>query len=96
MTAPKLMPPFHSTAASGTFPTEHTKETIATIGPISGPTIFRSERIGGEEEGLPELLRQPGGKRTSDQQAESDVDPGARPIHPPPKLDIQPPQQNTG
>jgi hypothetical protein len=34
------MPPFHSTAASGTFPTEQTNETIATIGPMSGPTIF--------------------------------------------------------
>src|SRR6516162_7906586 len=40
ITPPKLMPPFHSTAASGTFPTEQTNETIATIGPINGPTIF--------------------------------------------------------
>jgi len=34
------MPPFHSTAARGTFPTEQTNDTIATIGPIRGPTIF--------------------------------------------------------
>src|SRR5437016_6220535 len=36
-TPPKLIPPFHSTAASGTFPIEHTKESIATSGPTSGP-----------------------------------------------------------
>jgi hypothetical protein len=36
-TPPKLMPPFHSTTASGTFPIEQTNEAIATTGPISGP-----------------------------------------------------------
>jgi len=34
---PKLIPPFHSTTASGTFPIEHTKLSIATIGPTIGP-----------------------------------------------------------
>ena len=34
-TPPKLMPPFHSAAASGTLPIEQTKLRIA----ISGPTI---------------------------------------------------------
>src|SRR6202790_5109153 len=34
---PKLMPPFHSTAASGIFPTEHTNEITATSGPTIGP-----------------------------------------------------------
>ena len=29
ITPPKLMPPFHSTAASGTFPIEQTKLSIA-------------------------------------------------------------------
>src|SRR5918911_4210940 len=33
MTPPKLIPPFHKTAASGTFPIEHTKEITATKGP---------------------------------------------------------------
>src|SRR5207237_9183095 len=37
MTPPKLMPLFHSTAASGTFPTEQTNEMTATSGPTSGP-----------------------------------------------------------
>jgi hypothetical protein len=37
ITPPKLIPPFHSTTASGTFPIEHTKEAIATTGPMSGP-----------------------------------------------------------
>src|SRR5690348_8130781 len=36
-TPPKLMPPFHSTAASGMLPTEQTKEITAASGPISGP-----------------------------------------------------------
>ena len=39
---PKLIPPFHSTAASGTFPIEHTKDSIATSGPTSGPHSFAS------------------------------------------------------
>jgi hypothetical protein len=42
VTPAKLMPPFHSTAASGTFPIEQTNESIATTGPISGPQIFAS------------------------------------------------------
>ena len=37
MTPPKLMPPFHSTAASGTLPIEQTNDTIATTGPTIGP-----------------------------------------------------------
>src|SRR6266508_1205381 len=41
-TPPKLMPPFHSTAASGTLPIEQTNETIATIGPTSGPHSLAS------------------------------------------------------
>ena len=41
-TPPKLMPPFHSTAASGTLPIEQTKLTIATAGPTSGPQNFAS------------------------------------------------------
>jgi hypothetical protein len=41
-TPPKLIPPFHSTAATGTFPIEHTNESIATTGPIIGPQIFES------------------------------------------------------
>ncbi len=41
MTPPKLMPPFQSTAASGTLPTEQTKESTATMGPISGPQKLR-------------------------------------------------------
>ena len=36
---PKLIPPFQSTAASGTFPTEQTNESMDTIGPIAGPQI---------------------------------------------------------
>ncbi len=37
ITPPKLMPPFQSTAASGTLPIEHTKLSTETTGPMSGP-----------------------------------------------------------
>src|SRR5260221_9448614 len=36
----KLTQPLQSAAASGTLPTEQTKEITATIGPISGPTTL--------------------------------------------------------
>jgi hypothetical protein len=39
-TPPKLIPPFHSTTASGTLPIEQTNDRIATTGPISGPHSF--------------------------------------------------------
>src|SRR2546423_2343306 len=45
-TPPKEMPPRQRTAASGTLPTEQTKETIATSGPTSGPSILA--RVGCE------------------------------------------------
>src|SRR5205807_4959997 len=41
-TPPKLIPPLHSTAASGTLPTEQTKLTTETNGPTRGPSIFAS------------------------------------------------------
>src|SRR3989442_15289628 len=44
ITPPKLMPPFHKTAASGTLPTDQTKLSREITGPISGPQI--SERTG--------------------------------------------------
>ena len=40
ITPPKLMPPFHSTTASGMLPIEHTNEMMATRGPMSGPHTF--------------------------------------------------------
>src|SRR5438309_4428150 len=36
ITPPKLIPPFHSTTARGTFPTEQTKLSMEITGPISG------------------------------------------------------------
>ncbi len=36
-TPPKLMPPFHSTAASGTLPIEQTKLSTEMTGPMTGP-----------------------------------------------------------
>ena len=37
ITPAKLMPPDHSTAASGTLPTEQTKLSTAMIGPMNAP-----------------------------------------------------------
>src|SRR5216684_7049102 len=42
ITPPKLMPPFHKTAARGTFPTEQTKLSIEITGPINGPQNWLS------------------------------------------------------
>src|SRR5450759_1283012 len=43
ITPPKLMPPVHKTAASGTLPMEQTKLTTDTNGPTSGPqTLLNS------------------------------------------------------
>src|SRR6202050_1608814 len=39
-TPPKLIPPFHSTAASGTLPIEQTKLSSEMTGPITGPQSF--------------------------------------------------------
>ena len=37
ITPPKLMPPFQSTTAIGTLPTEQTKDSAAMTGPMIGP-----------------------------------------------------------
>src|SRR6266550_7325561 len=42
ITPPKLIPPFHSTAASGTLPTEQTKLSSEITGPINGPQTCES------------------------------------------------------
>ena len=69
ITPPKLMPPFQSTAASGTLPIEQTKEMIATSGPTIGPQIFASGRVVDEEERCRQESRHPGGQRAGDEQA---------------------------
>ena len=72
-TPPKLMPPFQSTAASGTLPIEQTNDCDATSGPISGPQILASQRVVGEEQLLPEAVGNPRCRRTGDQQADDNV-----------------------
>jgi hypothetical protein len=81
ITAPKLAPPFHRTAASGTLPIEQTKEMIATKGPMRGPTSFAKNRVIAQKEDLPELVWNPGGERASDQQSADDIGPQGDPIH---------------
>src|ERR1019366_6610380 len=73
ITPPKLMPPFHSTAASGTLPTEQTNESTATRGPISGPQTRASTGVAGEKERLPEAGWHKRGQNPRDDKAERDV-----------------------
>src|SRR6266568_3882467 len=80
-TPPKLIPPFHNTAARGTLPIEHTKLTTATIGPTSGPPDTGQHRVVGEEEALPEAHRYPRGDGAGDQQSGDDVAPDRGPLH---------------
>src|SRR5207247_10929124 len=68
-TPPKLMPPFHKTAASGTFPIEHTNETTATTGPINGPHIVARvgcdvrkkscQKLSGNHDAIAPAIRKP-------------------------------------
>ena len=69
-TPPKLMPPFHSTAASGTLPIEQTKLSSDDTGPMTGPHSLASERVAGQEQVPPERVRHPGADRPGDEQAE--------------------------
>src|SRR5215472_6568765 len=80
ITPPKLIPPFHSTAASGTFPTEQTKLIIEMKGPISGPELVQRGVVG-QEERTPEAFRYPGCERASDQEAQPKVDVEAVDVH---------------
>ena len=80
MTPPKLMPPFQSTAASGTLPIEQTKAATATSGPISGPQILASQRVVGEEQLLPEAVGNPRCGCTGDQQPDDKVAQHGRPL----------------
>src|SRR6266496_2276724 len=81
ITPPKLMPPFHSTAASGTFPIEQTKLKTETSGPISGHPVLSKIWVAGEEEVLPEAVGYPGRDRARDEQAADDVPDHRRPFH---------------
>ena len=59
MTPPKLMPPFHSTAASGTLPIEQTKDTIATTGPTIGPHSADASPDGQSRRSSAKTFREP-------------------------------------
>ena len=80
-TPPKLIPPFHSTTASGTLPIEQTNERIATTGPISGPHSFAASGWPAKKNALPERVGHPGGDRARDQQADHQVPEDRGPLH---------------
>ena len=81
ITPPKLIPPFHSTAASGTFPIEQTKEKMEITGPSSGPQILASSGCPVKNRCLPEAVGHPGGQCAGDEQPEHDVAQHRRPLH---------------
>ena len=80
-TPPKLIPPFHSTAARGTLPIEQTNDSIATSGPISGPQMVASAPWCWRNRPCQKEFGDPGGERTGDQQAAEDIDPDGGPVH---------------
>ncbi len=80
-TPPKLMPPFQSTAARGTLPTEQTKLTTATKGPINGPQTLLSSGCPSKNSMLPERGRHPGCERPGDEKPEQDIAQDGRPLH---------------
>jgi hypothetical protein len=75
-TPPKLIPPFHRTAANGTLPIEQTKLRTDDRSPD-----LRTERVVGEEQVLPEGLGHPGAHRAGDQQTDRDVPDHGSPLH---------------
>ena len=81
-TPPKLMPPFHSTAASGTLPIEQTnasdRDQRADERP---PQLAASVGWSVRKKRLPERVRHPGGDGAGDQQAEDDVAQDRGPLH---------------
>ena len=81
ITPPKLIPPFHSTAASGTLPIEQTKLSTEMTGPISGPHSLAASGWPVEEQVLPERVGHPGADGPGDQQADDDVADDGGPLH---------------
>ena len=80
-TPPKLMPPFHSTPASGTLPIEQTKLSMLTTGPISGPQTLASARVPDEEQVAPEAVRHPSRHGSGNEQTGHDVADDSGPFH---------------
>ncbi len=80
-TPPKLMPPFHSTAASGTLPIEQTNDAIATIGPMIGPHSAAKVGWSVRKKVLPERVRHPRGDGAGDQQPDDEVAQDRGPLH---------------
>ena len=81
VTPPKLMPPFHSTPASGTLPMEQTKLSRQMTGPMSGPQSLAAQRVAGQEQLAPETVGYPGADRPCDQQSADDVADDRGPFH---------------
>src|SRR6266508_796569 len=80
ITPPKLITPFHSTAASGTLPIEQTNDTTATSGPTSGPTAWPAAdgRPGRSPARTPLGPRRPTPRRSAGQRR---VDPNRGPVY---------------
>src|SRR5260370_20969209 len=80
-TPPKLIPPRQSTAASGTLPTEHTNDRIATRGPTSGPSMAASVGLLVRKKARQNVSGTQAASTPSNEQAATHVDPDRGPIH---------------
>ena len=69
-TPPKLMPPCHSAAASGTLPTEQTKLTIARNGPSTTFSRLDQNPCPVRNSELPERGRNQRGEEARDEEAD--------------------------
>ena len=69
MTPPKLIPPFHRTAASGTLPIEQTKLSMEMTGPITGPHSLAASGWPVRNRCCQNDVGHPGADRPGDQQA---------------------------
>lgn len=79
-TPPKLMPPFHKTAANGTLLTEQTNDAIATTGPIIGPQIAARTGLSDKKKAFQNSFgtQAPNAQRSK---ADRDILPNRSPIH---------------
>src|SRR5207248_2327413 len=79
-TPPKLIPPFHSTAARArcrsSRRSDHRHYRADQRAPDPG-----KDRVVGEEKALPEAYRYPGGERAGGEQPADDVAPDRGPLH---------------
>ena len=80
-TPPKLLPPFHNTAPEGNVSDRTDEGNDSDERPDDRPPQRSQDRMIGQEESFPEILRDPGGDCSSDHEAANDIHPYCGKIH---------------